>query len=82
MSDLHDRIAPPLGWIIAAICGLAFAALASLTWRAVRRLADAQRASAFVERLRGDLAIVSTAVLLTTGAYLFTALAVGLLTPR
>jgi hypothetical protein len=81
-SLLSDRIAPPLGWIIAAACGLAFAALASLTWRAVRRLATAQGASAFVERLRGDLAIVSTAVLLTTGSYLFTALAVGLLTPR
>ncbi len=81
MRLLAARIAPPLGWILAAAGGLAVAGLTYLLARFLHRAVDRRATSAWLDRVRGDLAIVGLTAILLGGSFLVAALGSGLLTP-
>lgn len=79
--DLGSRVGPPVGWFVLAASGLGFAFVAGAALWVVRRSVDMSNPAhrSWLERLRGDLAIVTIGTVLVTSALLVSTLFAPLL---
>ncbi|MFO0549460.1 MAG: hypothetical protein U0271_13800 [Polyangiaceae bacterium] len=82
LVDVRSHVAPPRGWVLAAGLGWLLAIACGLVIRALPRLvrAPTEAHTRWLTVARGDLAVVASAVLLVTHAFLVAALIHGFLT--